>query len=201
MKKNLSKQRIFDIEEKFLAYKLLPKHDKLDFLKQLLSNDYENVNITNQTIYYEKFNVKYALLDATHIEKLTNNDLINLLCELPFENIKEIQIVCNEKSNDLNLNILKDCTIKIINKTMLFESFFEHYKTFPNAEKINLKSPKLTLKEIAKNFFLPQKSKSYFFCGLILIFSSIILPCHIYYLVFGTALLIFSILCRILPKH
>ena len=201
MKKNLSKQRCFEIEEKFLAYKLLPKQDKLNFLKELLNNDYENVTIKNQTIYYEKLNVKYALLDATYIEKLTNNDLINLLCELPFESIKEIQIVCNEKNNDLNLNILKNCSIKSIDKTLLFENFFEHYQMYPNTDLINLKTTKPTLKEIAKNFFLPHKSKSYFFCGLILIFSSIILPFHIYYLVFGTTLLIFSILCKILPKH
>jgi len=66
--------------------------------------------------------------------------------------------------------------------------------------KINTKELKLNFKTILKNFIQPKKSKQFFWCGFVLIFSSIILPFKTYYLIFGSLFLLASIACKVIPK-
>ena len=91
-------------------------------------------------------------------------------------------------------------SILLITKEKLFIDYFSKYQIYPDESKINTSITKLKFKDILNGLFIPEKAKSYFFCGLILIFSSIILPYHLYYIIFGSLLLIFSIICKILPK-
>ena len=48
-----------------------------------------------------------------------------------------------------------------------------------------------------KNFIQPKKAKSYFCCGLLLIFSGFIIPMKTYYFVLGSLLLLFAIMCKL----
>ena len=116
------------------------------------------------------------------------------------ENIDVFDIICSQASANLNTKIFINQEIHIITKSTLYDKFFKKYNVFPESDHINKSITKFSFKEIIKSFFSPQKSKGYFFCGFVLIFSSIILPFHIYYLVFGSLLLIFSLICKILPK-
>lgn len=196
-KAQLSKKTLQDIEENFLAFKLLPKMEQLNLLKKTLSTNCEVIENLN-ALLYTKDDEKNIIIIATHIEKITQNDIINLINEFTNLHVQKIEIICNDFMPNLKLNFIKDLTIKLISKTTLYNDFFLKNNIFPNRENINIKSTKPSMKDIAKNFFLPHKSKSYFLCGLVLIFSGIILPYHFYYLIFGTTLLIFSILCKIL---
>jgi len=63
-----------------------------------------------------------------------------------------------------------------------------------------MEKQKFNIKTLALNLFVPQKAKSYLFCGSILIFSSIILPYNYYYIIVGSMLLMFGIICKLLPK-
>ena len=197
--KALNKKRLQDIEENFLTFKLLPNQNKLELLKTILEID-NSVIINKENVTYKKNGITSTIIDATHIGKISDNELINLVKDFVYNNTDIIEIICNEYQPNLKLHILKNKEIKMITKTTLYENFFEKYNTFPDNSFVNLKSTKPTMKDIAKNFFLPHKAKSYFLCGLVLIFSSIIVPEHIYYLVFGTILLLFSIICKILSN-
>ena len=127
-------------------------------------------------------------------------NIIPLINEFTNANVDVIDIICNEVDNNLNSKIFLDKTMIFTNKKKLYLNYFLKHNLFPDATNLNLKSNKLKFADIVKNMFIPQKAKSYFFCGLILIFSSIILPYHFYYVVVGSTLLMFGIICKLLPR-
>lgn len=198
VKRLTSKKKIEDIDEKFLAFKLLNKVDKIKLLNSILKNKYDTIVKCNK-IYLTKENKTHCYIIATHLTKITQEDLLNLLDEHNF-NTDYLHIVCSEYISNLHTKIFKDKEIYLINKEKLYVDYFEKFNTFPSCENINTKVIKLKFSDILKQFFLPHKAKSYFICGLILIFSSIILPYHAYYVVYGSMLLLFAVLCKILPK-
>ena len=193
------KENIKEINMKFLAFKLSPIDDKINLIKSILSLKYDTTT-KNQEIFYSDNQKKHMLIFATEHIELSNNDLINLLAKHNKKSIDEIDIICESFSLDISTKILKNIKINLIDKTSLYNDYFHKSNLFPNTENLDTKINKLSFVEILKNMFIPKRAKSYFFCGLILIFSAIILPYFVYYLVMGTILLIFSILCKILPK-
>lgn len=198
-KSQAKKDNIKEINLKFFAFKLSPIEDKLNLIKSILSLKFDTT-IKNQEIFYIDNQKKHMLIFATEQIELSNNDLINLLSKHNKKSIDEIDIICESFSHDINTKILKNIKINLIDKTSLYNDYFQKSNLFPNSENIDTKITKLTFVEILKNMLIPRRAKSYFFCGLVLIFSAIILPYFVYYLIVGTILLVLSILCKILPK-
>ena len=184
------------IDTTFLAFKLTSKEEKLKLLNKIYSKNFET-KIKKGTLFYNKDNKTHQVILATHFEKLDQRTLVNLLDE----NISEVDcydIICN-KTEFVNLNIFAKKSVEIINKENLYKLFVEN-DIFPDIDMLakNINKPKF--KDILRQFFVPSKSKSYFLCGLILLLSSIILPYHYYYIIFGSVLLIFSVICKLIPK-
>ena len=196
-KKVASKNYLRDIEEKFLAFRLLSKENKILFISKILSLAYKT-EIKNNLLCYYKNDKKHLVIIATNFEKLNEYEFINLLEEIP-NKVDCIDIICNNYTPSINVNILKDIKTNFITKKNLYEDYFLKNQIFPDTSKINKETHKVKLKDLMINFFAPHKAKSFFFCGLILIFSAIILPYHYYYLIFGTLFLISSIICKIKP--
>ena len=141
---------------------------------------------------------KHQLVVASHIEKLNQFELENLLQNLEKDTVVLI-VVCNEISGNVNTKILNNLKIKFVMKNELFENYFSAQKIYPDCSNLKVEKTKIKVVDLMKSFFVPSKAKSYFLCGLILIFSSIILPFHVYYLIFGSLLLLFSIICKLQP--
>lgn len=184
------------IDNMFLAFKLSSKEEKLSLLNKIYSVNYPT-KFKKGVLFYEKDNKQHQIILATHFDKVDQRTLLNLLDENA-TNADCYDVIC-VSSEYINSNIYANKSIEIINKEKLYKMFVET-SVFPNTEMLakNISKPKI--KDILREFFVPSKSKSYFFCGLILIFSSIILPYHYYYIVFGSVLLLFSIICKLLPK-
>ena len=184
------------IDDMFLAFKLSSKEEKLNLLNKIYSISHQT-KIKKGVLFYEKDNKQHQIILATHFDKVDQRTLLNLLDENA-ANADCYDVIC-VSSEYINSNIYANKSINIINKEKLYKLFVET-SVFPNTEMLakNISKPKF--KDILREFFVPSKSKSYFFCGLILIFSSIILPYHYYYIVFGSVLLLFSIICKLLPK-
>lgn len=201
LKKINHKKYLKDIEEKFLTFLLLSKNEKLGLLKSIIeiNNDCKKIN---NTLIFEKDNQKQQIIIATDCEKLTQFELVKAL-SLRQKSIEKLIVICCDFDSNLNTKFLKNLEIKIVNKKSLYDDYFCKQKSFESLQDLNSKSERKKFKEIIKNLFIPSKAKSYFLCGLILIFSSIILPYHFYYLIFGSTLLIFSIVCKLQPlfKH
>lgn len=195
----LSKKSTDEMNKSFLSFRLTPKKEKLDLLYQIFSREYET-KLDNGILSYVKDDKKHIVLIATHIDRINENELINLVDEFVNLNFDVIDIICQDVSQNINSNIFIDKKIVFLTKEKLYTDYFSKYSIFPDDSKIDTSITKLKFRDILKNFFLPEKARSYFFCGLILIFSSIILPYHIYYILFGSTLLIFAIVCKLLPK-
>ena len=196
-KKNLTANKVKEINKHFLAFRLMNLKEKLNLLQKTLSKKYET-KIVKNVLTYTKDNQTFSLIVATQKSLLTEEDLINLIEE---HNIKSnnLFIICQDFQPSINLKLIKNLNIEFINKEKLFTEYFEPNNTYPDYSILNEKSLKPTLKSVAKNFLKKEKSKQYFWLGFVLIFSSIILPFKIYYLIFGSAFIICSILCKIIP--
>ena len=195
---NLNKKQIENINLNFYVFKLTPTKQKLAILKEILK-DY-NPTIKNSTLIYETNNKKIMLVLATKYETIDNKILLNIVDEFCDELIDEIHIICGEAVSNINTQLFTNKEIKFITKKTLYLDYFLKHNIFPDQTNINLKTTKLTFNHIIKNMFIPSKAKGYFFCGFVLIFSSIILPYHFYYLIVGSILLMFSLICNLLPK-
>lgn len=196
---SLTKKEAEEIDLNFLAFSLLSTKEKLNLIKTILEKT-TATSIIKNVIYFENEGKQTALIVATEFEKLSNHNLVNMLCNLPKEKLNEIQLIINNAEPNLNLKILKNCNIKLITKFDLYNNFFKANNVYPEKENLNTNVTKQTWQNLLKNLFLPQKAKPYFLCGFVLILSSIILPFHVYYLIAGTILLFFSILCKIRTK-
>lgn len=195
----LNKKSTDEMNKSFLSFRLTPKKEKLDLLYQIFSREYET-KLDNGILSYVKDDKNHIVLIATHIDRINENELINLVDEFVNLDFDVIDIICQDVSQNINSNIFIDKKIVFLTKEKLYTDYFSKYSIFPDDSKIDTSITKLKFRDILKNFFLPEKARSYFFCGLILIFSSIILPYHIYYILFGSTLLIFAIVCKLLPK-
>jgi len=194
-KKSNQKNKQKAVNENFLAFRLMNKNQQLNLLCEIINKE-TICTQNNDCLTFYKEGKKHQLIVASHIEKLNQFELENLLQNLE----KDTQIfivICNEILNNLNTKILNNLEIKFVMKNELFNDFFCKQNIYPDCSNLRVEKTKIKFRDLIKNFFVPSKAKSYFLCGLVLIFSSIILPFHTYYLIFGSVLLLFSIICKL----
>lgn len=201
-KVNFSKQEIDEMNKCFLAFRLMNRADQQNLIKKLLIEEKRcnetDILIKNKKLFYKDELGNHLIIIATNTPKIDDNEFINLINEYYENKFDCYEIICNE-CYVLNKNILKDKKITFITQKDLYKRL-KASNLCPNTEFLNLSSTKFKFKDIAKSMFLPSKAKSYFLCGLILIFSSIILPFNFYYIIIGSMLMLFAIICKILPK-
>ena len=196
---SLNKKNIDEMNKFFLAFRLSSKAKKLELLEKIIAFD-SKTQIENEKLYFFSNEEKNLVILSTHIDKLTQANLIEILDQNYEDYVDNFYIFCNEINPNVNTKIFKNKNIYLIDKQALYKDYFLKYNTFPDDSDLSSGITKLKFMDILKGMFTPNKARSYFFCGLILIFSSIILPYHVYYLIFGSTLLLFSIICKILPK-
>lgn len=201
-KKQRKKENTKEINLNFFAFQLSTIEKKLHLLKTILSLKYD-CSLKSGGILYTAENKRHFMLLALDENEINNNNISIILSKINTKDIDEIDIVCENFSTSLKTNIFINIQINLIDKTKLYFDYFEKSNIYPDTKNIDNSIVKVSFVDLIKNLFVPQKSKSYFLCGLVLIFSSIILPYFIYYLIIGTILLIFSVLCKIVPlfKH
>ena len=201
-KQALTKKEINEMNKCFLAFRLMKKSKQLNLIKHLIFAEYNlnegNILSTNKKLSFKDGEKNHLVILATDILKITDNDLINLLNENYDAKYDCFDIFCNEVAV-INAELLKDKKITFINHKTLYEKL-KTYNLCPDTENLSPSATKFRFKDFAKTMFLPNKARSYFLCGLILIFSSIIIPYHFYYIIFGSMLMLFAIICKILPK-
>ena len=173
----------------------MKKTDKQNFIKMIIEKDCECKKIKDSLLYKNEEKTSQILFFFDK-EKLSQFDLINLV-SLKEKSVDVLIIICEDCSLNLNTKILKNLEIKIIDKDKLYNEYFLPQNLFPDCSDLHTEVAKKNFKDFIKKFFLPHKAKSFFLCGLVLIFSSIILPYQTYYLIFGSLFLIFSVVCKL----
>ena len=193
-KKISTKKQIEKMDISYLAFRLLSNTEQLSFFAKL--NKLTKFELKDGILTYEKNGKIYASICETSLSVFTENDFLNIVKATKNMKADIIEIICNKFEN-FNTKILKDKEFKLISKEKLFKDYFEKENIYPDASEIDTSIVKPKFVDLLANMFLPHKSKSYFVCGLVLIFSSIILPYHTYYVVFGSMLLLFAIICKL----
>jgi len=195
-KKANTKNKTEEIEKTFLLFKTMPINDKLTYIKDTISSN-GDAEIFNESILIKREQNTQQIFIATNEKLLSEQTLFNII-EKRHNDTKQIIIICENLSPNLTVEILKNLTIEMVDKTKFFHSYVSTSNTHLDISTLCSK-PKKTARQILSNLFVPIKAKQYFFCGLILIFSSLILPYKTYYLIFGSLLLLFTILCKLQP--
>jgi VIT1/CCC1 family predicted Fe2+/Mn2+ transporter len=80
----------------------------------------------------------------------------------------------------------------------LYQLFKQNNITI-NTGHIDLAKAKLSLKDVLKNSLNRSHAKGYFISGLILLFTSLIVPFKLYYIIISSTLFTLSLLCMFKP--
>lgn len=198
-RKHLTLQQRANNSASFKRFKLaiqIASHTQLvNIIKKILP---ANCTIKSHfgDVVYEKNNVSH-IITFLFDNELTESKLLDIIKTKRF---KHIIIICsNINTNSQNVaKVFKNKRIDLLSLEQLFDLCNENGITIDTSY-INIEKSKITLKEIFKNSLSRNKSKGYFISGLVLLFTSIIIPFKIYYVVFSTILFILSAVCRFKP--
>ncbi len=166
-------------------------HKQTNWLKQCIYPQ-NNALVFEDFLYFNGYVIYNALLEKIDENKIPFiiRNIANNLKELAFESIT---ILCDDQTKQAT-TFCSSLNIKI----ELLDKFkaIKKYNLNPN-----LLQSDIYIKKETKNFkFLinyalsPNRTKSYFTLGLILVFSSFFVLYKIYYLIFGSVLLIMCII-------
>lgn len=155
----------------------------------------------------------YILIEDNNTEKVvlypyytyrnfSTDDLIIILNKIKSLNISKL-IICTSKADKdaVKFSCLLSFKILILEKEETYIKLLKEYNYFPDEKDL------IEIKETTKNSFKtilvhsisPGRTKGYFISSLILLFSVLIVPYNIYYLVFSSLLLLLSLISFLSP--
>ena len=196
-KKNAYKQAITISNDNLIRFKLsiqtMSNLKLTSLIKKLIPASY-SPKISKEDITFTKNN-------ETHVFSLyysSQLDESKLLEIIKTKKTNNLVVFCSNKDAKLISTAFKDKKIELINIEQLYEIFNTKNIQIPT-DNIDLNKSKVSLNEVLKNSLSRNKSKGYFISGLVLLFTSLIIPYKIYYVVFSSVLFLLSLLCRIKP--
>lgn len=184
-----------DAEVAFINFRLMTQKERIKLVQSILDFD-SKTTIENDYLSYEENGTNTLTIISVEHEKFDNDCLFNVLSKIE-TNYEKLNIICGENLV-VDMILLSNVTINIIDKYNLYKNYFLPKNIYPPINKI--KPYKFSWKKLLTSFVSKDKSKNYFLCGLFLIFSAIILPYMIYYLIFGSAFLILALVSKVFGK-
>lgn len=202
MRKNIanrqsSKEIKDEMDRKVYSLIYLPKNELDDLFSKIYlatnnsKNDIYNVFIKNND---EKIGISYYF----EKEVLDKEFCLKLIYKAIKLNLKVIIICCyscNEKDYHLFKNI-QNIKVKIYQKEDTYKELFESKNIDLGKEIIFSTSKKKQLKEYLKSAINREKSKKYFFSGLLIFFASLFVRYNFYYIIMSSLLFLLAILSR-----
>lgn len=145
---------------------------------------------------------KILYIPFFHIDTFTPEKLQEIYRQNKNRKLQEIVILCNNYTSDCNVYIKNYQKIKysILTLKELFTLYIEPLNIYPNIEVEIIPKEKMNFHKLKEHIFDRKRSKSYFFCGLILLFSSYFVPLKIYYLIFSGLMFTMSLISITLHK-
>ncbi len=163
-------------------------------VKTLIPKEY-NPHITKGDINFVKNDMSNTFTFC--FSNLSEDKLLELI---KTKSTTNLTIFCNtfdEKFTYIT-KAFKNRTINIITLEQLFDIFNDNNIEIDTSN-INLTNTKTTFKQMLKKSISRNKSKGYFISGLVLLFTSIIIPFRLYYVIFSSILFALSLICRFKP--
>lgn len=137
-----------------------------------------------------------------NLDTLDVNDLLEIYRQNKNRRLSKVVILCNDYTVECATYAknFQKIPYKLVSVRELFVSEIEKQNFYPNIEVETLSKEKMTLSKLKKHVFDRKRAKSYFFCGIILLFSSYFVPLRIYYLLFSGLMFISSLTCILTSK-
>lgn len=178
-----------------LAIQTMPNTKLCMLIKKLIPSKYIP-RINKGDIHYVKDNISHTFT-FYYSGQLDEAKLLDLIKTKPCTNLS---IFCTSYSQDIKTiaNAFKNKNISLISLEQLYD-IFNNKNISIDTSHIDINKHKISIKEILKNSISRNKSKGYFISGLVLLFTSIIIPYKIYYVIFSSILLTLSLICRLKP--
>lgn len=133
----------------------------------------------------------YSFFPCFRFQELTADDIAKEYQKLKGE-ISPV-ILCDKLSDD-GKSLCEKLSVPIVDGNLLYRAFKDH-SAIPDEFPIQTTTPiKRKLRNIS---FAKSNSKRFFLSGVLLVISSVFIPYPIYYLIFGSLLLITAVLVRI----
>ena len=178
-----------------IALLTLPSTKVTQLIKKLLP---KNISFMTKKgdIIFTKDN-KVNLYTFYYYNELDDNRLLEII---KTKKADKLTIFCASftASAKILTTSFTNITINLITFDQLYQLCVDNNITL-NTDHIDLTTHKVTIKDILKGFVTKSKSKKYFMSGLIILFTSLIVPHKIYYVVFSTILFTLSLVCKF--KH
>lgn len=169
----------------------------LTFFYQLLQKEHE-VTKHKKYLLVQSQGKKFAFVPKFSFSVFRADDLIKILQDVKTAKPHKIIIATKEAEKQAK-DIAKahKTPIQILEKQAVYVKLIKQYDHFPTQDSLvanyAFTQSKTTLKDIAKNAINKNKTKSYFFSSVVLLFATYFVPYNIYYLVFATILLLLSL--------
>lgn len=168
-----------------LFYKILKEKESVKKHKEYLI-------VTN------KENELFALFPTFSFSDFSVDTLALVFQKVKSHNLKRL-IICTRTSTKEAKEIAKKASFEvlILETQEVYARLFKAYDYQPKEEelfKIENVTKEIKLKDIVKGAIAPNKTKSYFFSSLILLFASYFVPYKLYYYIIASFLLVLSII-------
>lgn len=177
---------------KYLKDQLIFGNDRINIKSLCTAFNINNLSTTNTENHYIDHASKTDYFFLFNSEMLSDSDFIFVSKNKLYNNI---QIYCidspNFSINDINISINR---ISDIEKTLKQTNIIINQNIKPNLK------AKISLKDVLCVIFNKKQSRSYFWFGIMLIFSSLFSLYSTYYIISGTILILLSIFARFNKK-
>lgn len=199
-KKYLAKQSEIANSANLIRFKLaiqtLPNTKLATIIKNLIPAKYFAKSVKGDIVFNKQDNVH--AFTFYYSAQLTDTKLLELI---KTKKCDRLVVFCSSFNQDAKLisSAFKDKKIELVDLEQLYHIFNKH-NIHIDTTNIDLNKSKISILDILKNSISRNKSKGYFLSGLILLFTSIIIPYKIYYVIFSSILFLLSLLCRLRPN-
>ena len=192
-KKQLKLSQLKEIDKLKEQFSYASQTEISNFFKNLFN---ANINYKKELTIDDKKTVLKIFFDKDVLEV---QDLKKIYRENKNRHITKVIILCNNFSDECAYLIknFKKIEYTLININDLYINYIVPQNASPNFVVEKLPKEKLNLQKFKKYAFNKAKAKTYFFCGIILLFSSYFVPLRIYYLIFSGLMFISALLCFI----
>ena len=197
LKNSLKTKEREDAENIFLS--LVLNKTPLTFFENLAKTKHKALKNSHYIkILHEDYNV--ILFPILKLEKITSNDLIEILKRVEKEKLKKIVVVCYDYDSNI-LTLLKSlpCEFVLLDKYEAYQKLYKYYNFYPEIQQKYNKNKKENFKELIRFSFQKNKTKNYLISSIVILFSSIFVRLNIYYCIVSSLLLIFAIISFFSP--
>lgn len=196
--KNIKEKEKTEAENMFFS--LATKGNAIPFLYNLFSIRHKNTAKTKNYVKFLSNNGFVIVYSHLFFHVLSPDDIVKIIQKTAKEE-KERLIICCESYSQEALIFIKKLKEKIIllNQYETYIYIYKEYEYFPEITNVK-EDKKFDFKALFFSIFSRAKAKNYLFCAGVILLSSFFVKMNVYYTIFSTLLILFSLFCFFSPK-